>query len=831
MAKKGDNLGASDRENYRDRQRELRKIKDLQSEITRDYSSFFELIKQTKNLKQEILGIENQIYEFELEKEKLLKDSKKKNKDEIKLLDQRIYKTQEELRLKKEILRQNTGINNVLKTTGHIAEKWVSTLGFVPYILNEADYAIKNVAKSIGVAGENADTLRNNIYKAQQAAVQFGSTISSISDIQESFSTYTSQARALNFEQLKSLAIIKEGTGIATDNVGMLASQFDLIGLNANVTKDVIEETFNNAEMMAVNANNVLSKISQNMGKLQQYNFANGIRGLREMVTFSERMKVNIDEVFGSIDSFRNLESAVETAAILQTMGGNFANADPFQMGFLARNKPEEFAKKMNQMLEGITTFSDKTGEVLTPSAVNMDRLRIVADQTGRSIENLVTQSMNLAQMKRVGRELIGFSQKDVELVSQLAKFNQETNRFEVDVRGQITDVRDLGQSQLEMLRGTQKTLENRAKDAMDFNKVLNVTVEELKSGLLPLLEQLNKGIHFIQDMLNDVRQTFGGEGIRYFSMSLLSIAGMSALWRTAKSAGKFVGGSGSMFGDIGSIFKSKGGSTGETSKDMGNLGSTLKNIPSAKTLLAKAAGVAAIGVAAAGIGAGIYLAAEGISSLGNSLSNLNNDQIQSLGVGFGALTASIAGLTAVAMIFAPAAKPLLAFGASVALIGAGIGIAAAGIGMMSEGLSKLSDPTIGENMLKIGQGLGVMSLAFTNPLMLAGIGGLSVLSLLNFDDMNNAFYNASEFLKTDSSNLKELKNTLKMLSEVDSSNINRMFEALTKNPLKVEFSDNQKAKFNADITLKLDKKILLKELNLTKELAIQTENIKRGVG
>lgn len=831
MAKKdgAGGLGASDRENYRDRQRELRELKELQKEITRDYSSFLNIIKETRAIKREIRDIEQELSDLSSEREKIDKKKSAQAKKDKELLDQKILSTKKELDLKREIAKQNNIISNTIKAIGNTSEKWVSQLGLTSYLFNEVDQTIRDTAKNIGLAGVNANALRKNIAGAQESAVQFGSTVGSIADIQASYSDFTSQARSLNSAQLSSLAIIKEGTGISAENAGLLGGQFDLIGKNAQSTMKFVEETFNMSEKGAINANRVLTKITQNMGKLQQYNFKNGIRGLREMVMFSDRMKMNIDEVFGAIDSFSNLESAVETAAILQTMGGGFAKADPFQMGFLARNKPEEFAKQMNKMLEGITTFSDKSGEVLTPSAVNMDRLRIVAKQTGQSVENLVTQAKELAKMKRVGRELIGFSDEEKSLVSQLAKFNEEKGVFEIDVQGRMMNIRDIGQAQLEILKGNEASLEQRAKESMGFNKQLAVLVEELKSGVLPLLEKLNIFLTKMREGTDTIRNLLGGTGIKILAQGLLAFGGLNVAVKGLKSifGGGIIGGGKSMISGMLSGGKSKGGSVGGS--DLGGLSKSLGAMPSGKQLMAKAAGIAAIGVAAAGIGAGIYLGAKGISSLALSLKDLNSDQLTALGIGFGVLTASIAGLTAAAMFFAPAAGPLLAFGASVTLIGAGIGIAAAGVGMMAEGFSKLNDPNIGTNLVNIGKGLSSMSLAFLNPLMITGIAGLSALSAMNFDSMNNAFYNASEFLKSDNSNLNELKETLKMISNIDTSGLSKFVEALSNTPLKVEFADGQKANLQADITLNLDRKVLIKELNLAKEVAIQSSKIRRG--
>ena len=78
-------------------------------------------------------------------------------------------------------------------------------------------------------------------------------------------------------------------------------------------------------------------KVTFNLG--QTYVFNGGIKGLRTMAADAVRLKLDIEGIAGLADKVMRPEGAVETAALLTTMGGEFAKlGDPFQLMFKARN-------------------------------------------------------------------------------------------------------------------------------------------------------------------------------------------------------------------------------------------------------------------------------------------------------------------------------------------------------------------------------------------------------------------------------------------------------------------------------------------------------------
>ena len=90
-------------------------------------------------------------------------------------------------------------------------------------------------------------------------------------------------------------------------------------------------------------------------------------------------------------DKFYQPEAAIEAAANLQMLGGDIADAfgDPFETMYLARNKPEELAKKLGDMTENMMQFNEETGQYEFPAEVRM-QLKSAGEQLGINTNKMI---------------------------------------------------------------------------------------------------------------------------------------------------------------------------------------------------------------------------------------------------------------------------------------------------------------------------------------------------------------------------------------------------------------------------------------------------------
>ena len=108
---------------------------------------------------------------------------------------------------------------------------------------------------------------------------------------------------------------------VANQDVGTLAENFRGVGISMYDVGDRMEEVANYARSVGVPVEAVAGAVSDNLGKINLYNFEGGVQGLTKMAAQSARLGVNMDKVFSIADDLFSPEKAIDYAASLQRLG------------------------------------------------------------------------------------------------------------------------------------------------------------------------------------------------------------------------------------------------------------------------------------------------------------------------------------------------------------------------------------------------------------------------------------------------------------------------------------------------------------------------------
>lgn len=813
-------------------------------ERSRNLSSYLSELKKDLEIKKNIGKIESQIlfYEDALNKKKI--NGKALTEEQLNLLKQRVDSMKESVNYAKNLVSQTNYFNTALKAGYSQLEKGLAT---IPGYLNQVDGTTKQLNLSLGITGEKARIITKNITDAATSTAQLNGTVESLSKIYNSYTENTGRANILNEKQLSTINEIRVGLGLSEQEAGKLVSQMTEMGVSVAGANKFLEETVNKSAKLGLNGQQTIKIVEQNLKKANTYNFQGGLKAFGEMVQYTQRMKLNVDSMFATMDKFSTLEGAIDASANLQVLGGEFAKlADPMTMGFLARNNPEEFTKQIGNMTKGLAVFNKETGQFQI-SAYNMDRLRKVAEITGQEVSTLVESSQQMSKMQAIGSKLIGLSPEDKELVTNMAEFKD--GKWVVDFGEGPKEINKIQSQQLQNYRAVEKTLAERAKEAQTFDKVWVNTVNQFKAAFLPLLPKLTTAIEIFRsilestvipalDMLKSVNEKFGG-----FTTALIAIASAGGLFGGIVLVKTLIGAltgftKKGITNVVSNVIPGAGGGLGggtsvANAQSTGQMAQSLKAIPDAATLTAKAKGIAAIGVAALGIGAGIGLATMGISKMVEAFKGLSDKQmsaaLQSIALVMGSFTIGILALSQASVASAPG---LAALSLSFVGIGAGIGLATLGISKMLDsfsGLKNLNVTGIGRDIGEIGSSLALLAISDSSD----GVKILQKIGKLDFSPMNNAFKGVNDFIKSDTKKLKELRDTITAIKEFkgnnELSNLIKEFKGIISKPLEVKFA-NKDIAIRTDVTLMLDKDVLVRKLNIGKNAVIEYKNIKRGL-
>jgi len=736
-------------------------------------------------------------------------------------------------------------------------EKYSTLLAKTWEYLMQSDKVIKETIKNLGMSGTKAAEMRKSFELSAGHVARMGGGLADIQTVMTGFADETGRARVLSSQMVEDITAIGLGTGLGVEQAAKLGAQFEYMGLDAKRSMEMVQGIVDTSERMGVNTTKVLKNMNDNFKKVNTYSFKTGSKGIAEMAMNAEKMKVDMKDALSAADAAKGLENAIELAANLQIMGGEFAKTDPFEWMYLARNEPDKLTTKISEMTRGMVTFrknSDGTFEKFI-SPADRQRLESVAKSLGISAEEMTIITQRRAELDTMSRQLAGtgLTDREKELVQGAAVFNTKSGKFEVQLAGRMRDISTLTSEQAKSFAKEQVSLEKRAKEAMDFETAFKATIQEFKAILLPMLQGINQVLGWIRPIaegFNDIvsnlsKGTFGNFVLKFVGgvMAFGFVADKLLLGLTAKGGigqriTRGIGGGGEKTGtSFRNLFRKAPASQAPMSS-----GRRAASRGAGKGMMRGGAG---IGAAALGIGAGIGAAAAGISLLADSMSKLDEKQAKTLqtivitlGVAVGILPLVAFGIAAFAPAAAAATVPMLAFGAAVLMVGGGIGLAAAGIGLMGMGLAKLVEAGkgSGKEMMSLAGGIAAIAGAtalFTVaglglPVFMAVMGSITVASLSsalmarNLERMGTA-------MKGTKDDWIAVQNAITSIGNANFKGGGMLADLanLLKKPLKVEFADKNVA-IVSDITLNIDGQKFMQKIYKPK-LATALYNEARG--
>ena len=635
-------------------------------------------------------------------------------------------------------------------------------LGDVWKFFDEIDSTIKTSALNLGLSRSLSDQYRENLLSASKNAAKFGMSISGLAKAQEAYNTEVGTSLLLSQKSLDAVVGITQGTALSADETGTLVGQFKLLGKNATNTKDFVNDTAIVTSKLGLNLNKVLKDISGNFRLIQSYNFSNGINGVQKMAMYANMYKLNIESAFASIDKARTLEGAVEMSAKLMVMGGEFTKQNMFELGFMARNKPEEFINKMAQMTKGTYFFNKQTGE-FQASAFDLDRLRAVSEATNIPFQELTQTARRLAEIDLAKSQMIGLSKTEMDFVANMAEMGKD-GKFSITLGRDVIDIRKLSSDQIKLLQTEKDSLETRAKDALTFNQEFATMIEEFKTIALPFIKTLNSILRSIQSVFGDFgRGVAGALGVLFISQipKLLTVPLSKAI---AKSIAMSTGTSNSMKMLTGAPINQP-----NIGKGAGMMGGFSK----------MAGGALAVGGAFLAASYGIKMIAESFKELDPAQLDAITKTIVTMGIAIPAslLAIAIAGKVAEASAFGLGMISLVFATMGLAAMGMGKGVEFATTGI-SKLLSSLT-PEVAESINKIGWGLGqiglgLASFAIGSVGMVPFIGFLTTLKL--FSGTLNNLTQLSTSMSNGTEGFKEFGNAITKISSIKTDDIKSNF-------------------------------------------------------
>ena len=513
---------------------ELKAQADFQAKINEHAGDYLKLIKEIKLLNKDITSAKNKQAEQEAKAAKAASDYEAEVKKGVNA-NAKLLKELEDIvdleNAKRDILRDEvkeiqkataalvkqakeaTNMRNVFASikkdvvsiTSNVKQNygrfksWSGTF--------EMDKSIRMSATQMGLLSKQTDGFRGSLDLAASTTASFGVSIGELAKMQADYSDELGRTVMLGKDGLEAMGQMAKATGLGAENAAKMAADMENQGYSAERTRDFVEQTMNDSHKMGLNASKVIKNIQSNMKMLNKYNFKGGVKGLAKMAETATKLGVDMNMVSGMAEKLFDIEGAVDMSAQLQVMGGEWAKmADPFKLMYMARNDMEGLTAAMGKAAEASVHFNKENAD-FEISALEMHKLRKIAEQTGVAYEDLATAGKHAAKFTAIKKQMrFNMSDEEKDFLATTSKFNDKGEAY-IEIDGNPKLLKSLSNADKGLIKSQMKekaSLKERAEASQTFDEKISNIIMQFKQYLLPFVVSLDKNLRPIVQKLTD---------------------------------------------------------------------------------------------------------------------------------------------------------------------------------------------------------------------------------------------------------------------------------------------------------------------------------------
>lgn len=306
------------------------------------------------------------------------------------------------------------------------------------------------LARDLGLSASQAQAYTQALTESTiKLANKYGVTADAIKAVQRGISESTNRQLLLNDAQREQLVIANKLVGAQTTNQ-FTAEIMNHLGGQVSTVEGAISKAYATASKQGLNAQKFSATVAKNLSMANKLSFRDGVNGIIRMTALSEKLGFNLQSVESAANKFMDLDSAIESSAQLQMLGGAAGayGSNPLTMAYEANYDPETFTERMTKMLGGYAQFDTKTG-MANVNGMNRDFVKNIAQAMGISMDEAMTIAKKNAEVKfkesQFSTQLtnrFGNDEATKNYILNNSTYNTETRQLELNGRD-ISEYKD----------------------------------------------------------------------------------------------------------------------------------------------------------------------------------------------------------------------------------------------------------------------------------------------------------------------------------------------------------------------------------------------------
>ena len=297
------------------------------------------------------------------------------------------------------------------------------------YWMQVQDRSFK-VARQMGLSREQAAAMtKAQLQMTKELAFEYGVTQEQLMKFQETYTQETGKAVQLTKGEIESMTVMSK---LGDDNqAAQWASEMSKYGKGIEETAGEFVLIQDKAKALCLNASKATETIAKNLHLANSYTFIDGTNGITKMALKAQSLRVDMEQMMGAVDKFQDIQSAIETSANLQMLGGGFAAqfSNPMAALYGGLNDPNQIMDSVIKAVQPEAKYNEKTGEAEI-SGLGMAKLRAASQQLGVSVEQLSqlakSQAVNAEVDKAMGANAANMDDQHKSQIENLAHRNAQ---------------------------------------------------------------------------------------------------------------------------------------------------------------------------------------------------------------------------------------------------------------------------------------------------------------------------------------------------------------------------------------------------------------------
>jgi predicted GNAT family acetyltransferase len=296
----------------------------------------------------------------------------------------------------------------------------------------------------------------------------------------------TNRAYIATSQEIKGIVAAQQASGVES---ATLVKNFKESGYALSQIPKTMQKVIDTTRALGVNTEKTTKDVVTNIGKLNTFNFSNGVEGLTRMAAQAGILGIKMESVFQKAEELFDPERAVEMAASLQRLGVATGDLiDPLKLMDLGQNNPQELQNQIAEMSKRFTYFNEQNQKFeILPGAKR--ELREIAKEVGLNADELAKMALTSSDMAKKMSEIrfptleMPITEDQKSLIANMAEMRD--GEYKIQVKETVVD---------------KETGERRFTGKVEEKAVKELTSEDFKS----LMKQQEEGSKSLEDIARE---------------------------------------------------------------------------------------------------------------------------------------------------------------------------------------------------------------------------------------------------------------------------------------------------------------------------------------